>query len=216
MPNKINALITFLILNVPFVAILRRQYLQKKEYQAWLQSDGRLGTPHIIKQKVVKELAAEFKIEMLIETGTYFGDMDNSVKDDFLKIISIELSSQLYEFTNKRFAKFKHIEIINGDSADVIVDVLKRIDRKCLFWLDGHFSGGITERGSKDSPIMEELTSIFEHDIKDHVILIDDAHCFDGKNDYPAMEELQRIVELTGNYSFSLKYDIIRLTPKKC
>lgn len=51
--------------------------------------------PHLIKQETVKEYAHKFSIDILIETGTYLGDMVFAMKDVFSQIYSIELDSDL-------------------------------------------------------------------------------------------------------------------------
>jgi len=61
---------------------------------------------------------------------------------------------------------------------------------------------------------MSELRNISRHPIKKHVILIDDARCFDGTYDYPTLVELEKIA---GDYwpgsSFEVRDDIVRITP---
>jgi hypothetical protein len=52
-----------------------------------------------------------------------------------------------------------------------------------LFWLDGHFCGGVSAHGDKGTPILEELNLILSHRVKEHVILIDDARLFNGTFD---------------------------------
>jgi hypothetical protein len=44
------------------------------------------------------------------------------------------------------------------------------------------------------------------------VILIDDARCFTGENDYPTLDELKSFVaERKPNHKFSVEHDIIRI-----
>ena len=63
-----------------------------------------------------------------------------------------------------------------------------------MFWLDAHYSSGVTARGVVDSPIAQELETIFSHPAKGHVILIDDAREFTGHGGYPTIEELYEFV----------------------
>jgi hypothetical protein len=64
---------------------------------------------------------------------------------------------------------------------------------------------------SVDSPILQELTRIFEHPIKEHVILIDDARDFLGVNGYPTVKALHRFVRARSPYRMRISNDIIRL-----
>jgi len=59
---------------------------------------------------------------------------------------------------------------------------------------------------------MKELRRIFNHEIKNHVILIDDARFFIGKDNYPTLQELKEFV--LKNYpksTFNVEDDIIRI-----
>jgi hypothetical protein len=135
-----------------------------------------------------------------------------SVKNLFRKIYSIELDSKLCKKANSRFAKYKHITILEGDSSRVLPVILDQIKESCLFWLDGHYSGDITAKGVKDTPISEELGYINQHTIKNHVILIDDAREFKGQNGYPALEELRELIlAQDSEITFEVKDDIIRI-----
>lgn len=91
--------------------------------------------------------------------------------------------------------------------------LLKEISKPTLFWLDGHYSSGITASAETHTPISAELQAILIHSVKEHVILIDDARCFNGTNDYPHLDELLRIIREEGSYSAEVSADIIRLTP---
>lgn len=107
-------------------------------------------------------------------------------------MISVELDQKLYENASRSFSNDP--QIYQGDSGQVIEKLLKDLDQPCLFWLDGRYSEGFTAKGELNTPIINELKHIFNDPIKNHVILIDDARCFIGENDYPSMQYLKGFV----------------------
>ena len=182
--------------------------------KSWEAAGKPVPPPHRIKQKVLTEYATNFETKILIETGTFLGDMLYAMRRRFDRLISIELSSELTERARVRFRKYPQIQIVNGDSGEKLKEILQGISQRTLFWLDGHYSGGITAKGKLDTPIYSELQIVFDHPVKDHVILIDDARLFNGTNDYPTIPELQEIIqELRPDYLFSVRNDIIRIHP---
>lgn len=188
---------------------------QRREFKIWEKKGNPIPPPFLAKQRILEEFAKKFSLSIFIESGTYMGDMVFALKDLFNQIFSIELDNNLYRRAKKRFSKFPHITILLGDSAELLPDVLSKVTKPCLFWLDAHKSGGITAKGKKETPIMEELINIFSSSIKNHVIIIDDARCFTGKNDYPTLEELQKFVHKNYlNSEFVIKDDIIRIFKK--
>jgi hypothetical protein len=188
---------------------------QKIELRSWEKKGKPFPLPRLMKQGLIKEYARRFSIHTLIETGTYLGDMVNATKSDFKEIFSIELDNALWKRAKKRFAGFKHISIIHGSSANVLPKVLSNVTWPCLFWLDAHYSGGITAKDNLDSPIMEELRCILDQPSEDYVILIDDARKFVGQNTYPTLEKVKDlIVKSHPNWVFEVKDDIIRIHKK--
>lgn len=168
---------------------------QRKELREWYKSNKATVVPHRIKQQTVLEYAQRFSLATLIETGTYLGFMVNATKRKFRRIHSIELDDQLYYRARKKFSGYKHISIHQGDSSRVLPMILTQIQEPCLFWLDAHYSGGITARGEHETPIVEELRCILSHPLAiNHVILIDDARNFVGANDYPTLKGLNEMV----------------------
>ena len=160
----------------------------------WEKFGRPVPPPHQVKEAMVADFGQSKSISTLIETGTYLGDMIMKQKDNFSKIISVELSKELWKKAVMRFKDFNHIEIVNGDSSVELKNVLRRIEDPVVFWLDGHYSGGITAKGESNCPIYGELDAIFETNRKDHVILIDDARLFNGQNDYPTMQQIEGYV----------------------
>jgi hypothetical protein len=180
--------------------------------RTWEKQGRPSPPPHIIKEELIHDYAKTFNTQILIETGTYLGDMVHAMRKSFSRIISFELDHNLATQAQNRFANDNHIQIIQGDSGKLLGDHLSAIDEPCLFWLDGHYSGGITAKGALETPIKNELTAILSHPVDGHVILIDDARCFTGENDYPTLDELQKFVaERKPNHKFSVEHDIIRI-----
>jgi predicted O-methyltransferase YrrM len=171
--------------------------------------------PHIVKQRTLQSYSKRFGLKILVETGTYYGDMVEAMKDSFDRIYSIELGRELYEKARERFKGAKHIELICGDSSIELRNVVSRLNQPALFWLDGHYSGGDTAKGDKDTPIYEELSQILDAPDKGHVIIIDDARCFGSDPAYPRIRELKRFIQSKrSNVDIVVRDDSIRVTPK--
>lgn len=160
--------------------------------------------------------------QVFIETGTCLGDTVESLKNDFDRVVSIELSDELAARARRRFRSDANVTIVQGDSSTELRRLLERLTEPALFWLDAHYSSGWfvgeefirTARGAKITPIREELAVILSHAVKDHVVLIDDARCFVGMHDYPDMKELKRLIRAhRPDMQVTVKRDIIRITP---
>ena len=134
----------------------------------------------------------------------------------FERLVSIELSQELAERAQRIFMSCSNVEIIWGDSSEELKCVLDRLDRPALFWLDGHYSGGGTAKGSKATPIEEELEGILEHKVSGHIIAIDDAMCFGRDDDYPEISELEDLVRSKNcRMSVEVKNNIIFVVPEE-
>jgi hypothetical protein len=186
---------------------------RRREVNEWVVKGRPVPPPHYYKQRLLLEYAKRYKLSTLVETGTYEGDMVEACRRRFRAVFSIEIDASLYQKAKERFRSCAHVTIVQGDSADVLPGILDRVEEPCLFWLDGHYSGGITGKGNRETPIDSELRHIRRHGRRD-VILIDDARCFVGANDYPTIEELRAHVEaLWPGYRFEVADDIIRIAP---
>ena len=190
----------------------RKSLIEKRnaeEYAEWVDSGRPSPPPHIVKQLIVKEFQKDTGFSTLVETGTYYGDIQ---LDNFSHIYSIELSEKLYRKAMRRFKKNANVTLLHGDSSEVLREIVPRFKEPVLFWLDGHYSGGVTAQGKLDTPIWEELTTILQSGIR-HMILIDDARCFNEKRkDYPSIEELKSLIlSVYSQSNFVVKDDVIRI-----
>lgn len=179
--------------------------------ESWINAGRPLPPPHSVKRMVIDEFKGKYSYNNFVETGTYLGDMVELQKNNFANVYSIELGKDLHAKATKRFKKDSNVEIIQGDSGKMLFELVPKLNGPAIFWLDGHYSAGITAKGDKDCPVFEELDAIFEVKPSEHVILIDDARCFVGKDDYPTIAELTAYLKkLDEAYVLEVEHDIIR------
>ena len=189
-----------------------RRYFER-EHNKWISEGKSLPVSHLSKQNALKKIANQYNLSILVETGTYLGDMVFALQKDFEKIYSIELSEMFYIKAKERFGITGNIYLLVGDSGKKLKELVPQLMAPVLFWLDGHYSGGTTAKGERECPVYEELDAIF-HSHHNHVIIIDDARLFNGNNDYPAMEDLKNYVtSKRPSYQFILENDAIQLIP---
>jgi glycosyltransferase involved in cell wall biosynthesis len=170
--------------------------------------------PHVVKRRVVRDYAKRYGATTLVETGTYMGDMVAAMSHSFRRIYTIELQPSFFAKARARFARKHHVTVLHGDSGREIARVSTWLDEPALFWLDAHYSGGTTARGDLDTPIVAELRHILGSGDIAHVLLIDDARSFTGRDGYPTIEELRELVNrLRPQYVMEVALDIIRITP---
>jgi hypothetical protein len=174
------------------------------------------------KREIIKGYKDKTNLNVFVETGTFLGDTVETLKGDFDRLYSIELSEELTARAQKRFASDAKVTIIQGDSGNELHALLDQLKEPALFWLDGHYSSEFfvgdeyieTAKGAKFTPILEELSAIFSHSIKSHVILIDDARCFVGSHDYPSLKEVKTFIRNHNpKLQVTVKRDIIRVVP---
>jgi hypothetical protein len=185
----------------------------EKKYESWKRKGSVLPMPCLGKQIVVKGYAEKSSASVFVETGTYKGDMVYAMVPCFREVYTIELDNVLFENACRRLACHSNVHMMCGDSAEVLGEILQQVQEPVLFWLDAHYSGGPTAKADTETPIMQELDSVLGHGFADkHVILIDDARCFTGQNDYPTLAALEDYVHrIHPSWCFEVEKDIVRI-----
>lgn len=147
------------------------------------------------KQHVVRKYGKIYGLRILIETGTFGGDMMAAMLDHFDILYSIEIDFRMHREAVRRFADHSKVKLLHGDSGEILPELLRQIDEPALFWLDGHYSGDGTARGSMDTPVRMELEAIRNWPFNQaSVILLDDAGMFTGRDGYPTLSELSELM----------------------
>jgi hypothetical protein len=204
------------VYNVFHLREMFRKRRLRLEFLDWEKKGKPVPPPNVVKQRVLREYSKNYGLKLLVETGTFLGDMVDAMRNDFDRIYSIELSKDLHERAVKRFQGIHTIELIHGDSGSELEKLINKIHQPALFWLDSHYSAGETAKGAKDTPIIEELQHIFNAADLGHVIIIDDARSFGTDPAYPTIEEVSKfVVSKRSNVVVVVKDDSIRIVPKK-
>jgi hypothetical protein len=181
-------------------------------YKRWLKKGSPPPPSKRIKQYIIEQYQRQNHCQTFIETGTFRGDMIAAQIDNFEHLYSIELSEELYNTAKDTFANQNKVHLLQGDSGVRLVEVLKDIRGVPLFWLDGHYSGGITALADKECPVDEELATIIASNLDHFVLLIDDARMFVGEHGYSTIDEIKAVINKAyPKASFEVKDDIIRI-----
>ena len=163
---------------------------------------------------IVQETIDKYRpyADVFVETGTYLGDTVEMARvAGFSRIFTIEIDDRLAGRAFNRFFDYKHITCFRGDSGKHLHKVLREFNDPAVFWLDGHWSQGITGKGEIEVPLMQELEAIKNHPSDKHTIMIDDIRLLGDKEEVvdwgglsmDAVEE--KLLEINPNYQFTLE-----------
>jgi hypothetical protein len=151
-----------------------------------------------------------------VETGTFKGDTIQLLLDTNnskpTHIISLEISSTLYEESCKKFEGFNNIKIVNGNTKYDLYNHIKDISENITFWLDSHWSNNIDVFSDNETicPILYELDQIKDHFINTHTIIIDDIRLMNNStNKFIGFNiDLNNIIDklLKINPNYNIKY----------
>jgi hypothetical protein len=118
-----------------------------------------------------------------IETGLFKGEsLNKAINCDFKKLYSIDINPEFINDGLKNFRNYideNKVEILLGNSIDVLKKLLPTINEKITFYLDAHdltykgINGNLYDK-KYECPILEEIDVISNHHIKEHIIIIDD------------------------------------------
>jgi hypothetical protein len=182
------------------------------DYWYWKLRGEPVRSPHLVKQRAVREYAGRYGLRVLVETGTYYGEMVAAMRDRFAEIYSVEYDPKLAFRAKQKFSRFSHIHILEGDSQKVIPELLRLLTQPALFWLDAGYYGWAGLQGDKQR-LTTELEAILGDPRNRHVILMDDARGLNGENGAPTVPQLkQRIETEFPGRSVEVKHDILRIT----
>jgi hypothetical protein len=178
----------------------------------------RMGPPH----DLVLRLRDASGVTTFIETGTYEGHTARWAAGAFPRVITIEASPLLHAAARVRLAEFPNVELVLGDSRQMLGERLAELTSPAIFWLDAHWSGGPTFGEHEQCPLLGELDEI-RRTGRPEIILIDDARLFlspppppHRRSDWPSIDALlARLGDGRQPYVASIVDDMIVAVPPR-
>lgn len=187
---------------------LRRRRQWHLSIRHWRANGSPAPPPHALKAHEV--WAYGRNVRTLVETGTYHGAMIEAVRPWFDRIVSIELDPDLFRAAADKYAHDPGVTVLEGNSATLLAPLVADLAEPAVFWLDAHYSGDGTAFSSV--PILAELNSVLRS--TSHVVLIDDADCFNGTDGYPTVSEVREFVgRIAPSATVEVADNIIRISP---
>lgn len=160
----------------------------------WKQRGFEAPAPQAVKLKVLLRNATPNAT--WVETGTYLGETTRVLARSAAKVFSVEPEPKLFSRATKKFAGTPNVTILHGTSEAVLPSLLPSLSGAVNFWLDGHYSAGITFEGVIHTPVIEELANIERYMTKlgRVCVLVDDVRCFNPSlpeyASYPSLDAL--------------------------
>jgi hypothetical protein len=173
-----------------------------------------VAPPHEVKRDLIVQQAKKHGLNVLVETGTFKGEMLECQLANFKQLISVELDEELYRAARARFAAHPQVQLLQGDSGVKLAEAIKDLKEPALFWLDAHYSFGLTAGRGTDAPIFKELSCLTGRQEFRDAILIDVARLFGWDFGYPSLRKVKRFVASHWpERRFYVESDIICIVP---
>lgn len=169
--------------------------------------NGILNQPkYINKSLLAAMIGIKSKKKIFIETGTYIGQSTYSIQNLFSRLYTCEASKDLYRAAKNLFllTKSNNIKIYLNDSRNFLKSLNKTIAKNSVFFLDAHYSTGITSKEYGKCPLIDELQIIIRK-TSNAVVVVDDIRTMNGKNGYPNLNEILNV--LPNNAKIKITYD---------
>jgi hypothetical protein len=178
-----------------------------RDMRGWVRRGFLENAPQFVKQNLF--LKYGIPNTPWVETGTFMGESTDFFSRHFGKVYSIEPAPALYQRALRLFAG-RDVVLFNDVSEAVLPTLLPTLSGDLNFWLDGHYSAGITFLGNQECPVREELKAIEDNlaNLQRLCILIDDMRCFLPFNaEYPGYPTIDELVDWARAHGFNWRIE---------
>lgn len=84
--------------------------------------------PHGIKARVVIEYGRRHNLSVLVETGTYLGDMARKCSCHFREIWTVEMSESLAKEAASRLGRYNNVHVLQSESCEQLSRILSHMN----------------------------------------------------------------------------------------
>jgi hypothetical protein len=143
-------------------------------------------------------LQANFRFAAAVETGTYEGQGALLLHRLAGKVYTVESGPDLFRQARKKLEHYPKIQVLHGDSAEVLPSILAELSHGALFWLDAHWFPSVPDLNNSQCPVLQELAILAGWPwIHESCVLVDDAHMFSEPretcyraSDWPSIDQV--------------------------
>lgn len=177
------------------------------------QSKLLIQPQYLSKAILAAKLSIDHHCSTIIETGTFLGQSTYLFSGLFDNVHSIEADPHLHAASSHWLSTqpishdTAHCHL--GNSPAILTTIAESTNQKCAFFLDAHYSTGITSSTYGICPLLHELNVIFSCYHKP-VILIDDIRCMSSPG-YPSIEEILALIP--SDNSVEIRHDQMIIAP---
>jgi hypothetical protein len=177
-----------------------------------------LSQPKFLRKNLLAaRIGRLYEKNFFIETGTYVGVSLYKISSLFKELWSIEADPILFKAASELFRTkgIKNVKIHLGDSKDFLKKIPSELGNNGIFFLDAHYSQGITSRRFGVCPVIQEITIIIESS-PEAVIVVDDIRTMNGKRGYPHLIKILEVIPKSYTAKIYLDQLIIKKSASNC
>jgi predicted O-methyltransferase YrrM len=146
-----------------------------------------------------------------VETGTYIGESLLMIAGLFDQLVSVEADPILHSAAKRLFMDkgITNVELSMGDSRSLLQHIDPAFGDESVYFLDAHYSHGITSREYGACPVIDEIVTVIERS-PDAVIVVDDLRTMTGLDGYPTLVDILNAIPNSRRVSIAYDQLIIR------
>jgi hypothetical protein len=122
------------------------------------------------------DLRDHLGLQRAVETGTFRGVTARGLAGVFGSVVTIELNEDLHKRAEIALSDVPSVRPVQGNSVDRLGE-LTDSGIPTFYFLDGHWSGGVTSGADDQCPVLKEIEAMGPGHADD-CIVIDDARLF--------------------------------------
>lgn len=126
--------------------------------------------------RFASDLRDRLALTRAVETGTFRGVTARALAGVFPTVVTIELAAELHARAVTSLSDLSGVTALQGHSAQRLGEIADA-GTPTLYFLDGHWSGGMTEGVNDECPVLEEIEAIGSGH-PDDCLIVDDARLF--------------------------------------
>ena len=151
-----------------------------------------------LSEPLAAALQLSFGFAVGVETGTYDGQSTLLLHRLTGRVYTVESDPSLFRRAREALRRYPGIQVLHGDSTEVLPGILAQLAHGALFWLDAHWFPSVPDLNASQCPVLQELAILASWPgAHESCVLVDDAHMFSApletdyrESDWPTIDQV--------------------------